>query len=296
MFSLIKKEKNMEWVVKEPTELLKYLLETLTNRSRNSVKALLTRGQIAVNGKVSTKHNHALQPGDQVSIRFGVQAEEVKMAGVEIIYEDADIIVIEKEAGLLTIASEDERTMTAYRQLTEHVRSANPKNRIYILHRLDRDTSGVMMFAKSKEIQQALQNTWHESVSERAYVALVEGAVKQGGTVTSWLKETKSFLMVSSQRQDDGKKAVTHYKVIQSNRNFSLLQINLETGRKNQIRVHMQDIGHPIVGDKKYGSRNNSLRRLGLHAHVIAFTHPTSGKSLRFESKVPKVFLNEFKA
>ncbi len=287
-------EQANEWIVNESIELLPFLFKTLSNRGRNSVKAILTRGQVVVNDKVTTKHNQSLQIGDQVRIQWGMGANTVQMSGVEILHEDDDIIVIEKEAGLLSIASDKERIVTAYRQLMEHVRSANPKNRIYVIHRLDRETSGVMMFAKSKNVQQILQNSWQESVQERTYIALVEGLVQQGGTITSWLKENKAFKMYSSQRPNDGQKAVTHYKVIKSNRNLTLLQVNLETGRKNQIRVHMQDIGHPVVGDKKYGAVTNSIGRLGLHAQVIAFKHPTTGDSLRFETKIPAAFMRTF--
>ncbi|WP_246231550.1 RluA family pseudouridine synthase [Sporosarcina jiandibaonis] len=286
--------RNDEWIVKEQTELLKYLYEVLSNRSRNSVKGILSRGQVLVNGKVSTQFNDPLNPGDRVQIQERVATNEVKMTGVTILHEDNDLIVIEKEPGLLSIASADERHLTAYRQLTDYVRSINPKNRIFVVHRLDRDTSGVMVFAKNKEAQQTLQNTWQESARERAYIALVEGAVKKDGTVTSWLTENKTFMVYSSPRPNDGKKAITHYKVLQSNRNFSLLQVNLDTGRKNQIRVHMQDIGHPVVGDKKYGSRNNSIGRLGLHANAIEIKHPSTGESMRFESKTPASFTRPF--
>ena len=282
--------RNDEWIVNEQTELLKYLYEVLSSRSRNSVKGILNRGQVLVNGKVSTQFNDLLNPGDKVQIHARVATDEVKMTGVTILHEDNDLIVIEKEPGLLSIASEDEKHLTAYRQLTDYVRSINPKNRIFVVHRLDRDTSGVMVFAKNKEVQQTLQNSWQESVHERAYIALVEGAVKKDGTVTSWLTENKTFMVYSSPRPNDGKKAITHYKVLQSNRNFSLLQVNLDTGRKNQIRVHMQDIGHPVVGDKKYGSRNNAIGRLGLHANAIELKHPTTGESMRFESKTPASF------
>ena len=287
--------RNDEWVVNEQTELLKYLYEVLSSRSRNSVKGILNRGQVLVNGKVSTQFNDLLNPGDRVQIHTRVATDEVKMTGVTILHEDNDLIVIEKEPGLLSIASEDEKHLTAYRQLTDYVRSVNPKNRIFVVHRLDRDTSGVMVFAKNKEAQQTLQNSWQESVPERAYIALVEGAVKKDGTVTSWLTENKTFMVYSSPRPNDGKKAITHYKVLQSNRNFSLLQVNLDTGRKNQIRVHMLDIGHPVVGDKKYGSRNNAIGRLGLHANTIELKHPTTGESMRFESKVPASLTRPFK-
>jgi 23S rRNA pseudouridine1911/1915/1917 synthase len=286
--------RNDDWIVKEPTELLKYLYEVMSSRSRNSVKGILSRGQVLVNGKVSTQFNDSLNPGDRVQIHERVATNEVKMTGVTILHEDNDLIVIEKEPGLLSIASEDEKHLTAYRQLTDYVRNVNPKNRIFVVHRLDRDTSGVMVFAKNKEAQQTLQNSWQESVRERAYIALVEGAVKKDGTVTSWLTENKMFMVYSSPKPNDGKKAITHYKVLQSNRNFSLLQVNLDTGRKNQIRVHMSDIGHPVVGDKKYGSRNNAIGRLGLHANAIELKHPTTGESMRFESKTPASFTRPF--
>jgi 23S rRNA pseudouridine1911/1915/1917 synthase len=151
-----------------------------------------------------------------------------------------------------------------------------------------------MMFAKSKDVQQKLQNAWKNTVSERTYIALVEGRVQEDGTISSWLTEDKTLTVRSSKNPNHGKKAVTHYKVLKSNKNSSLLKVNLETGRKNQIRVHMQELGHPIVGDKKYGSRSNPIRRMGLHAHVLAFRHPKSGESLRFESEVPSVFMRSF--
>lgn len=288
-------EKTTKLVVKEPAELMSFLLDALSSRGRNTVKAILARGQVSVNEQVVTKYNYQLRSGQQVIIAWGKVAEEVKLTGLRILHEDDDIIVIQKEAGLLSIASPQEKELTAYRQLMEYVRRGNPKNRIFVVHRLDRDTSGVMMFAKNEKAQQLLQNSWQEAVRERTYIALVEGAVKKAeGTITSWLKESKTFLMYSSHRPNDGQKAVTHYKVMQSNREFSLLEVNLETGRKNQIRVHMQDIGHPIIGDKKYGSKKNTIGRLGLHARVLAFQHPTTGQTLRFESKIPEKFLRPF--
>jgi 23S rRNA pseudouridine1911/1915/1917 synthase len=197
---------------------------------------------------------------------------------------------------LLSIASPQEKEMTAYRQVMTHVRMKDPGSRVFVVHRLDRDTSGVMMFAKSERVQQLLQNSWQDTVKERTYVALVEGKVKKPeGTISSWLKESSTLKMYSSHRPNDGQHAVTHYKTIQSNGNFTLLEVQLETGRKNQIRVHMQDLGHPIVGDKKYGSKSKAINRLGLHARVLAFVHPTKGHLLRFETDIPKSFLNPFR-
>lgn len=285
---------NNEWIVEEETALLKFLFQVMPGRSRNSVKAILSRGQVVVNGDATTQFNDALVPGDKVQILTRVATDEVKMTGVKILHEDEHVIVIEKEAGLLSIASENEKTYTAYRQVTDYIRSVYPKSQIFVVHRLDRDTSGVMIFAKSKEVQQTLQSTWQQSVHERTYIALVEGVVKKDGTITSWLTESKAFVVHSSNRDNGGQKAITHYKVLKSNRTMSLLQVNLDTGRKNQIRVHMQEIGHPIVGDKKYSATTNPIRRLGLHAHAITFVHPKTGAAMRFESEVPAVFLRGF--
>ncbi|WP_379132872.1 RluA family pseudouridine synthase [Paenibacillus sp. sgz500958] len=280
------------YAVQEPSELLPFLLENVSGRGRNAIKSILSRGQVSVNGKTVTQHNFQLLPGQTVAIDMDKQVQAKEMTGLQIIHEDDDLIIIQKDAGLLSIATSEENELTAYRQLTEHVRLNNPKNRIFVVHRLDRDTSGVMMFAKSEKIQQALQNTWKDTVKERAYVALVEGAVKKPeGTVSSWLKETATLKMYSSPHEGDGQHAVTHYKLIQNNRHFSLLEVRLETGRKNQIRVHMADIGHPIAGDKKYGAETKTVGRLGLHARVLSFIHPTTGELMTFESEIPKTFL-----
>nr|WP_238655132.1 RluA family pseudouridine synthase [Paenibacillus piscarius] len=279
-------------MVNEPAELLAFLLKTVPGKGRNAIKSMLSRGQIAVNGKTVTRHDHPLQPGQTVTVDQEKRAEAKELLGLTIVHEDDDIIVIQKDAGLLSIATGEDNELTAYRQLMEHVRQANPKNRVYVVHRLDRDTSGVMMFARSEAVQQALQNNWKETVKERSYTALVEGAVKKPeGTISSWLKETSTLKMYSSPHQGDGLHAVTRYKLIQANRHFSLLEVHLETGRKNQIRVHMSDIGHPIAGDKKYGAQTKAVGRLGLHARVLSFVHPTTGELLTFESPIPKTFL-----
>src|SRR5690625_272518 len=286
-------EKSRLYHVEEQTTLLPFLLKVMSRRGRNSVKSILTRGQVAVDGEAVTAHNHKLEAGQTVTIlKNKVAARESKLTGLTILHEDKDIIVINKDAGLLSIASGKEKEMTAYRQLMTHVRRESPRNRIFIVHRLDRDTSGVMLFAKSERAKQMLQKSWTYMVQERAYVALVEGVVtKDADTISSWLKETKTHKMYSSFKPNDGQHAVTHYKKIQANQQLSLLEVHLETGRKNQIRVHMQDIGHPIVGDKKYGSSINPIRRLGLHARTLAFTHPTTKEPLRFKTEIPQAFL-----
>ncbi|MCO5388226.1 MAG: RNA pseudouridine synthase [Desulfosporosinus sp.] len=164
------------------------------------------------------------------------------------------------------------------------------------MHRLDRETSGVMMFAKSEKVQQLLQKAWKEAVLERTYVVVVEGMVtKEEGTITSWLTESKAFIMYSSRTPNDGQKAITHYRVLKKNKHYSLLEVELETGRKNQIRVHMKDIGHSVIGDKKYGATKHPIGRIGLHARVLAFKHPITGEVVRYETDIPKEFLNLFK-
>ncbi|MCG7385532.1 RluA family pseudouridine synthase [Paenibacillus sp. ACRRY] len=290
-----KQEPPRQYKVTEPDELLNFLLQHLKS-GRNAVKSILGRGQVSVDQKVITKFNQALTPGQIVSISKEGAVAAPTMSGLTILHEDDDIIVIRKEAGLLSIAADRSDDLTAYRQLTEHVRRTDSRNRIFVVHRLDRDTSGVMMFAKSEEVKQNLQDNWKDKVQERVYVALVEGQVaKPVGTISSWLKESKTLKMYSSPRPNDGQHAVTHYKRLQSNREFSLLEVRLETGRKNQIRVHMEDLGHPIAGDKKYGSRTKTLGRLGLHARVLSFIHPTTDELMTFETDIPKQFLYPFR-
>ncbi|PAV28073.1 RNA pseudouridine synthase [Virgibacillus profundi] len=292
-----KQANSLIYTVREQQELLPFLREAMSNRSRNSVKSILTRGQVTVDDHIETKHNYSLQAGQTVTILKNKAAvKENALIGMSILYEDDDIIVINKEAGLLSIATEKEKRQTAHHQLMEYVRLENPQNRIFVVHRLDKDTSGVMMFAKSEQVKRTLQNNWKTIVKKRSYAALVEGKVaKEKGYISSWLRESKTHLVYSSQTKNDGLHAVTRYKVIQSNQDYSLLEVQLETGRKNQIRVHMQDLGYPVVGDKKYGSKTNEIGRLGLHAKVLSFNHPTTEQLLLFKADVPKSFLTKSK-
>ena len=220
-----------------------------------------------------------------------------KKTKTPIIYEDNDIIVIDKPAGMLSISTDKESRNTAYRAINDYVKSKHKSNRIWIVHRLDRDTSGVMLFAKSERVKFLLQENWEKVAIGREYVAVVNGRVKPTERrITSWLKQTKTLLVYSSKREGDGKIAITNYKVRQVANKYSLLDISLETGRKNQIRVHMKDIGHSVVGDKKYSGVNtaNPLGRLGLHASALTVKHPTTGAEMRFESTVPKCFTRLF--
>jgi pseudouridine synthase, RluA family len=282
--------------VTEPAELMNFLLEKLPGKGRNNIKALLTHRQVLVDGKAVTQYNHPLQPGETVIVNWSLVRDASQFKDIGILYEDSDLIIIDKPAGLLSIASDREKLYTAYHQLTDYVRRDNPVSRIFVVHRLDRDTSGVMLFAKNEDVKHALQDTWKELVTDRAYVAVVEGRVNQDeGIIKSWLLETKTKMMYSSSKPGDGLEAITHFKVLQTSSQFSLLEIRLGTGRKNQIRVHMKDIGHGIIGDKKYGSTLNPINRLGLHAHLLAFHHPVTGELMRFETEIPKSFTRLFK-
>ncbi|UOQ85134.1 RluA family pseudouridine synthase [Gracilibacillus salinarum] len=277
--------------VESKTELLPFLIENMENKSRNAVKSILKRGQVYVDDQSITQHNYVLEPGVTVAIQSNSVHKATSFDNMKLLYEDESIIVIDKATGLLSIATEKEKQMTAYKQLTQYVKTKNKQNRIFIVHRLDRDTSGVMVFAKSEKVKQQLQNNWKSVVEERTYVALVEGVVQSSkDTITSWLKESNTFKMYSSQRPGDGKEAITTYQILKKGTEKSLVSIQLQTGRKNQIRVHMSDIGHPIVGDKKYGAKMNTIGRLGLHAQVLQLIHPTTKKKLRFESPIPKEF------
>lgn len=279
--------------VQEEIELLPFLLKTLSTRSRNSVKSILARGQVSVNDKVITQYNHPLKAGQTVGIISNQEAiKKSNLIGIEIIHEDDDLIVINKDAGLLSVAASDPTEMTVYTQLSDYVKMTHPNNRIFVVHRLDRDTSGVMLYAKSEEMKEALQEDWNTRVKERLYTALVEDVVENDqGTVSSWLKENVAMKVYSSPVDNGGKLAITHYRKVLGNSNYTLLEVELETGRKNQIRVHLQDIGHPIVGDKKYGSESNPMKRLGLHATTLVLVHPKTNKLVRYTAPAPNAFL-----
>ena len=211
-----------------------------------------------------------------------------KKEKLDIIYEDKYIIVINKPSNLLTIGTEKNRDNNLYRKVSDYVKKQHKSNKIFIVHRLDKDTSGIILFAKSEKIKSILQREWDKTT--RYYVALVEGKVKTSGTIKNWLRETKTLYTYSSNIKNDGKLAITKYKPIISDNQYTLLDIEILTGRKNQIRVHMKDIDHPIVGDKKYGSTKNPIRRMMLHATYLKIKHPITNNEIEFISKYPEIF------
>lgn len=290
-----KKAQHTCFVVSEPEELMKFLVVQLPRKNRNNIKMLLKKRKVLVDGKAVGQFNYRLKPGQKVEISPAPVSGARRMPGVAIVYEDQDLIVVNKQAGLLSMATDKEKRQTVYSMLSSYVKEDNKENKIFIVHRLDRETSGLMMFARSREIQELLQESWKKTVSERSYLAVVSGRPDPPeGTVTSYLYESVALIVYSSQNPEKGQKAVTHYATLKSNESYALLQVNLETGRKNQIRVHMKDLGHPVIGDKKYGSDINPVRRLGLHAWVLAFSHPRTKEKMRFETAVPGSFLKLF--
>ncbi len=288
-------KKGMAFVVSEKTELMVFLMAQMPHKSRNNIKSLLSNKQVFVDGKSISQFNHPLTPGQNVEIGGTRIAPEQKFREYTIVYEDQEVIVIDKAAGLLSMATDNEKRSTAYSLLSRHVKRQDPDNKIFIVHRLDRETSGLMLFAKSEPVKRLLQDRWNDTILERTYVAVVEGVVEPAeGVITSYLSEDTMYKMHSSQDSSTGQKAVTHYTTIKANKDYSMLKLNLETGRKNQIRVHMQDIKHSIVGDKKYGAANSPIKRLGLHAQRLSFVHPTTGHALTYESKIPRAFMRLF--
>ena len=292
----MKEKRNLTFKVKEQNELMKFLIENLPNKNRNNIKSLLKNKQVLVDGAAISQFNHPLNPGQEVMITES-RFSDKDMKGIKVVYEDEYLIAGEKASGILSIATDKEREKTAYNIVKNYVKSRNPLEKLFIVHRLDRETSGVMIFAKTEEMQQILQTNWQKMVLERTYVAVVEGKVeKNSDTIVSYLKENSAFVTFSSDKEIEGsKKAITHYTVLKRSKGFSLVEANIETGRKNQIRVHMQSLGHSVVGDKKYGATTNPLGRLGLHAKSIIFKHPKTGKVLSFQTGIPAKFSGMFK-
>ncbi|MDD3160938.1 MAG: RluA family pseudouridine synthase [Bacteroidales bacterium] len=290
--------KSPTFEVKQESELLPFLMEKLHGISRNSAKSYCSLSFIRVDDRIEKRPNTILKPGQVVIIDKTSRKNAFRHPMLDIVYEDAFVIVVNKKEGLLSVsATESEKEVTAHRLLQEYAKKKDKRNRVFVVHRLDRETSGLMMFVKTAEIQQAFRDNWKQVVHERRYVAVVEGRIKKEyDTIHTWIKENKDFLNYSSLSKGDGQEAITHYKVIKRGATRTLIDVHLETGRKNQIRVHMHDIEHSIVGDQKYGiPGNDPIGRLCLHAKVLSFYHPKTNEIKHFETPVPKSFLSLIK-
>ena len=276
--------------VVEPVQLIVFVMEKMHGMSRNRAKALISNRVVLVNNVITTHPLAELKPGDVVQLDRSKHKKSFHCKELDIVFEDPYLFIIDKHPGLLSM-SNNSRQQTVQTVLNRYLEKGGGRNTSHLVHRLDRDTSGLMVYAKDVQTQQSLINSWQQLVSDRRYLALVEGEFEQTrGRIQSWLTEDKKFITHSSPVDNGGKYAVTHYNVLASSNGYSLVECELETGRKNQIRVHMADLGHPVVGDRKYGSAEDPMRRLGLHAYMLCFTHPVTGKHMRFETPVPYCF------
>ena len=282
--------KGVRFMVKENCELMIFLMTKMSGISRTKVKNMLSNGLVWVDDEVVSQYNFMLQPGMQV--RIGKKEEKRKFTSkwMRIVFEDKYIVVVEKREGIVTNSPTDE--VSIQRVLNNYFEFTRQRCRAHTVHRLDKHTSGLLIFAKDKKISFMFEKNWKDIISERRYVAVVEGFMeKEYGTVESYLKDNRMFVSYSSDTDDGGKHAITHYKTLKRKPDFSLVELRLETGRKNQIRVHMHDLKHPIVGDEKYGSTSDPIKHVALHAYKLSFTHPMTNEELSFETPIPTNFM-----
>lgn len=278
-----------KYIVNKNSELYSYLRDTLSNMSKNNIKSLLKNNNIYVNNKVVTKYNYVVKEGDIITIGSSIKTNTFNL---KIIYEDNDIIVVDKPTKLLTIANKNEKEDTLYRKVSDYLKKE--KKKVFVIHRLDYDTSGVVMFAKNQKVQKLYQEKWNTLAKEREYTAVVEGITDNKGHIESYLKQTKTLFVYSS-KNNDGYFSITDYVKVCNNSKYSLLKIYISTGRRNQIRCHMFDINHPILGDDRYKSKYNPINRLCLHASTLKIINPLTNKLMIFQSDVPNEFLDLIK-
>lgn len=292
--------KETSFIAREESDIMNFLLQKMGGMTRNAIKALLAHRQVQVNGQVVTHFMSPVKEGDKVTVVSGKGKKELNHPKVRIVYEDDYLIVVDKKVGLLTVPTFAGSTeTTCYSILRQYVRQADPRAGVFVVHRLDRETSGLLVFAKSADLQEYMRTYWRQLVTKRTYIALAESKPEPTeGKITTWLTEDKRTTRVYSSDTDNGGKiAITNYKTLKTTAEdtYSLLELNLETGRTNQIRVHLASRGCPVAGDRKYGSGKVSpIDRLALHAQVLEFTHPVTEQKVHFETPVPKDFLRVF--
>ena len=281
--------------VEKECGLLEFLLENV-NRTHSKIKATLKGRGVKVNGKFVSQFDYPLTPGMKVAVsRTKRNQMQFKNRFVKIVYEDRWLIVVEKKVGILSMAA-GHSSLNVKSVLDDYFKQSRQKCRAHVVHRLDRDTSGLMVYAKDMETEQILEHNWHDIVYDRRYVAVVSGEMEDDeGTIANWLKDNKAYVTYSSPTDNGGKYAVTHFHVLNRTTEHSLVEYRLETGRKNQIRVHSADMGHPVCGDIKYGNGDDPIHRLCLHAYVLCFTHPVTGERMEFDTQIPAAFCRLFK-
>ena len=278
---------NKKIIVDREMKIYDFLREKLLSLSKNNIKSILRRKMVMINNEIVTSYDYNVKINDVVIIKNNV-IESNFSKEIKIIYEDKSIIVIDKPSGILTIATEENKydNFNLYSILSKYVKKENANNKIFIVHRLDKDTSGVIIFAKSENIKEKLQKNWNETTN-RIYYAVVVGNTKEKDTLMNYLQEDKRLRTYVS---DSGKLAITNYEKIKSNSKYSLLKIKINSGRRNQIRVQLSNINHPVLGDNKYGIKDKSAKRMMLHASILEIVNPISNKKMKFESKVPSLF------
>lgn len=292
-----KRDSGRTLIADRDSALLQYMYENMQGQSRSAVKAYLTRGQVTVNGQSTTAFDYPVHKGDRIMIHDkGIMVKKrggEKDTRVKIVFEDDWLIVVDKRSGVLSMSTGRPGETTAYSLLSDYVKRVYGKDsKIFIVHRIDRETSGLIIFSKDEKTKHALQENWNSSVLERKYCAILEGRPPENqGTVHSWLSENpKSLKVTSSPTDEGGKESVTHYRVLSHGKHYSLVEFELETGRKHQIRVHSALLGCPVTGDRRYGAADNPAGRIALHARSIVFRHPVTGKVMSFDTGLPNIF------
>jgi 23S rRNA pseudouridine1911/1915/1917 synthase len=283
----------------ERAEPLLVCLTGTLGLKRKDAKNLLKFGAVAINGATVRQFDHLLAPGDKLvvnSARTAAAEGRLDFAQIQVVFEDDALIVLEKPAGLLSVGTNDDKTDTLFFRLNEYLRThdaANPQ-RALVVHRLDRETSGLVLFAKTEAVQKQLQDSWANV--EKVYRAIVAGEPEPAeGKITGYLTETSALQVFhNDHRTPGGRLAITHYRLLQTRGDFSLLEVRLQTGRKHQIRVHLAGLGCLVVGDRRYGAKVDPCGRLGLHACTLAFSHPLTGEPLRFDSPLPAALARLF--
>lgn len=287
----LKKERYDQFVVKDDDTLLNWMINNLEG-SKSKIKATLSGHGVRVNGKNISQFDYKLTPGMKIAISKSKSNGSFKNRYIKIVYEDKDIVVLEKNIGVLSMAA-GHSSLNVKTILDEYFRQNKQHCTAHVVHRLDRDTSGLMIYAKDTRTEQLLEEDWHHTVYDRRYVAVLSGEVPEDdGTIENWLKDNNAYITFSSPVDNGGKYAVTHYHVLRRSATHTLVEFRLETGRKNQIRVHSADMGCPVCGDVKYGNGDNPINRLCLHAYMLCFIHPITHKRMEFETQIPSQFLH----
>ena len=279
------------FTARESSSLMEFLSANMTMRKRTAIKHLLKYNQVKLHGTVTSQFDAPVEVGDKVEVNFSRPFVTFHNRRMQLVYEDEHIVVVNKGYGLLSMGNDKVREGTAYSILRDYVKDVDPRQKLFIVHRLDQHTSGLMVFAKTIEAKEGLQHNWNNMVRRRQYVCVVEGKLDPAdGEVRSLLAENSKFLVYSTNDPKIGKPALTRYRALQCANGYTLVEVELETGRKNQIRVHMADLGHPITGDRRYGAKTSPIHRLALHARTLVFIHPITRKLMEFETPIPNSF------